>query len=252
MLLLKLLLVPTLIALITLAGRRWGPAVAGWLAGFPVVAGPLLLMIGVEQGPAFAAQAAQASLLAILANLAFSAGYSWAALRWPWWACVACGMLAFAGVGALLVAVPMPLWAALAVTVAGLLLAPHAFPRREAFVPPRGQPSPLELPARMIAGAVLTVAVTMSAQRLGPTASGLFSVFPVMALVFAVFSHATWGVAGTIGLLSGMVPGFYAFAMFCLLVALAVPRIGLATGFLVALACALLVQAASFKRPAIS
>ena len=39
MLLLKLLLVPTLIALITLAGRRWGPAVAGWLARFPVLGG---------------------------------------------------------------------------------------------------------------------------------------------------------------------------------------------------------------------
>lgn len=37
-------------------------------------------------------------------------------------------------------------------------------------------------------------------------------------------------------------------ATFCLLVALAVPRIGLGTGFLVALACALLVQAASFRR----
>ncbi len=248
MLLLKLLLVPTLIALITLAGRRWGPAVAGWLAGFPVVAGPLLLMIGAEQGPDFAAQAAQASLLAILANLAFSAGYSWAALRWPWWACVAAGMAAFAFAGALLIAVPMPLWAALSVTVAGLLAAPRAFPGREAFVPPRGQPSPLELPARMVAGAVLTVAVTMFASRLGPAASGLFSVFPVMALVFAVFSHLTWGVAGTIRLLSGMVPGFYAFATFCLLVALAVPRLGLAPGFLAALVCALVVQAASFRR----
>ncbi|MHB1121992.1 MAG: hypothetical protein ACYC0T_04620 [Ramlibacter sp.] len=39
-----------------------------------------------------------------------------------------------------------------------------------------------------------------------------------------------------------------AFATFCLQVALAVPRIGLALGFLAALACTLLVQAASFQR----
>lgn len=249
MLLLKLLLVPTLIGLITLAGRRWGPAVAGWLSGFPVVAGPLLLMIGIEQGPAFAAEAAQASLLAILANLAFSAGYSWGALRWPWWACVACGMAAFAVAGTLLVAFAMPLWTALAVTVAGLLAAPYAFPRHSEFALPLGRPSPLELPARMAAGAVLVVAVTMFARQLGPAFSGLFSVFPVMALVFGVFSHVAWGAAGAIRLLSGMVRGFYAFAVFCLLVALAVPRAGLALGFGVALACALLVQAASFRRP---
>ncbi|HWI82620.1 hypothetical protein [Ramlibacter sp.] len=248
MLLLKLLLVPTLIALITLAGRRWGPAVAGWLSGFPVVAGPLLLMVGLEQGPAFAAQAAQASLLGILANLSFSIGYSWGARRFPWYLCLGCGMLGFGVAGALLMAVPMALWTALAVTVAGLLVAPRAFPRSAPFVLPLAQPSPLELPARMAAGAVLSVAVTMSAQRLGPAFSGLFSVFPVMALVFGVFSHLTWGAAGAIRLLSGMVRGFYAFATFCLLVALAVPGAGLALGFLAALGGALLVQAASFKR----
>jgi len=248
MLLLKLLLVPTLIALITLAGRRWGPAVAGWLSGFPVVAGPVLLMIGLEQGPAFAAQAAQAALLAILANLSFSAGYSWAALRWPWWACLAVGLLAFCLAGALLLALPMPLWGALAVTVAGLLVAPRAFPRGREFELPAGQPSPLELPARMAAGALLTLAVTLSARRLGPDFSGLFSVFPVVALVFGVFSHLTWGAAGAIRLLSSMVRGFYAFATFCLVVALAVTRMGVALGFVVALACALLVQAATFRR----
>lgn len=248
MLLLKLFLVPSIIALVTLAGRRWGPAVAGWLAGFPVVAGPLLLMIGIEQGPVFAGAAAHASLLAVLANLGFSIGYSWAALRLPWYWCVVAGLAVFALAGALQMLVPLPLWAALAVTVAGLLLAPRAFPARMAFEPPRGAPSPLELPARMVAGAVLSVAVTMLAARMGPAFSGLFSVFPVMALVFAVFSHVGWGAAGTIRLLSGMVRGFYAFAMFCLLVALAAPRAGLVLGFLGALAGALLVQAATFRR----
>ena len=42
---LKLILVPALIAGVTLAGRRWGPAVAGWLSAFPVVAGPILLVM---------------------------------------------------------------------------------------------------------------------------------------------------------------------------------------------------------------
>lgn len=50
---LKLTLVPLLIYLVTLAGRRWGPAVAGWLA-FPIVAGPTLLTLALEQGLPFA------------------------------------------------------------------------------------------------------------------------------------------------------------------------------------------------------
>jgi hypothetical protein len=250
MLLLKLLLVPGLIALITLAGRRWGPTVAGWLSGFPVVAGPVLLMIGIELGPAFAARAAQSSLTAVLANLSFSIGYSWAALRLPWYGCVVAGALGFAATGAVLVSVPMSLSTAVAATVIGLLLAPRAFPRRDAAVLRVGTPSRLELPARMAAGTALSLAVTTFAQRLGPAFSGLFSVFPVMALVFGVFSHLAWGPAGAIRLLGGMVRGFYAFATFCLAVALGVPRFGTSTGFGLALGCALLVQAASYQRRA--
>ena len=247
MLLLKLLLVPSLIGLITLAGRRWGPAVAGWLAGFPVVAGPILLMIGIEQGPLFAAQGAQSALTGVLANLGFSIGYSWAALRFPWYACLALGLLAFGAAGTLLSLLSLPLWAAVALTAGGLWLAPRAFPKRE-FTMPLARHSPLELPARMIAGAALTVLVTVFAQRLGPAFSGLFAVFPVMSLVFGVFSHLAWGPAGAIRLLSGIVRGLYAFVAFCPAVAIAVPQLGLGFGFAAALACALAMQATTFRR----
>ena len=80
-LLLKLVLVPALIAGVTLAGRRWGPAVAGWLSAFPIVAGPILWFIALEQGAAFAAQAAVGTLSAVLGMLAFGLSYAWAATR---------------------------------------------------------------------------------------------------------------------------------------------------------------------------
>jgi hypothetical protein len=40
---LKLLLVPSLIGLVTLAGRRWGPTIAGRLTALPVVSVPIPL-----------------------------------------------------------------------------------------------------------------------------------------------------------------------------------------------------------------
>lgn len=85
---LKLLLVPTLIALVTLAGRRWGPGVAGWLSAFPILSGPILLILALEQGPAFAANAAHGTLLAVLAILVFSLAYAWTAQRRPWPDCL--------------------------------------------------------------------------------------------------------------------------------------------------------------------
>ncbi|RON08058.1 hypothetical protein BK659_17630 [Pseudomonas brassicacearum] len=50
-LLLKLSLIPGFLLLISLAGKRWGPSVAGWLSGLPVVVGPILFFLAVEQGP---------------------------------------------------------------------------------------------------------------------------------------------------------------------------------------------------------
>lgn len=50
MLALKLALVPAFLAALTMAGRMWGPSVAGWLAGLPVVAGPIVLLLALARG----------------------------------------------------------------------------------------------------------------------------------------------------------------------------------------------------------
>jgi hypothetical protein len=62
---LKLLLIPSFIGLVSLAGRLWGPTVAGWLAGLPVVAGPILFLLWLEQGAEFARSATVYSLAAV-------------------------------------------------------------------------------------------------------------------------------------------------------------------------------------------
>ena len=72
MLALKLLLVPSFLLLVTLAGKRWGPSVAGWLAGLPVVAGPIMFVLAVEHGELFTAHAATAALSAVFASVTFS------------------------------------------------------------------------------------------------------------------------------------------------------------------------------------
>jgi len=68
---LKLLLVPALLAAISMAGKRWGPGVAGWLAGFPSLTGPILLFLALERGPEFTTQAA-----VLLARLPLSTAVS--------------------------------------------------------------------------------------------------------------------------------------------------------------------------------
>lgn len=246
MLALKLFLVPVLLALITLAGRRWGPAIAGWLAGFPVLAGPILLLIALEQGAPFAVSAAGGSLLSVPAILCFCLAYAWAAIRLPWWLSLPLGLACYVATAAALMAAALPNAAVFVLTLVALALALvlPAFPRNGRFHPVR-PPSPAELPLRMLAAALLVLMITFFASHLGPRLSGLLSTVPLLSSLLAVFTHALSGPGAAIGLLRGMVIGFYALSTFAFALAFTLPTWGTAGGFLAALACAMLVHLAT-------
>ena len=93
---LKALLAPLLILLATLAGRRWGPGVGGWLAGLPLTSGPVSLILALEQGPEFAARAALGTLFGLVALAAFALAYGVAAPRTGWPGCLVVAFGAFA------------------------------------------------------------------------------------------------------------------------------------------------------------
>ena len=48
MLILRLIIVPLAVLLLGITERVHGPRVAGWLSGFPVIAGPLLVFLASE------------------------------------------------------------------------------------------------------------------------------------------------------------------------------------------------------------
>ncbi|MDS1024806.1 hypothetical protein RCF29_12255, partial [Burkholderia pseudomallei] len=106
MLALKLTLVPLFLLLVSIAGRRWGPSIAGWLAGLPVVAGPILFLVAVERGPAFGAHAALLSLSAIAASEAFSFAYAWTCRRHRRPLALAAGLAAWAAAASALARLP--------------------------------------------------------------------------------------------------------------------------------------------------
>lgn len=245
-LLLKLMLVPGLIAGVTLAGRRWGPGVAGWLSAFPVVSGPILFFMAIEQGPAFVAKAAQGTLSAVLAILAFGIAYAWATTRFTWPMSLALGFVAyFASVASLNHLTPS-LWQSAPAVLTALILVPRAYPC--AALPPASTALPKpgsDIVLRMLAGALLVWAVTHFASSMGAGLSGVFAMFPVMGSVLVVFSHRQAGPAFAIHLLKGMVLGYYAFSVFCIVLSLCLPAMGLTIGFASALGAALLIQALS-------
>lgn len=240
---LKLLLVPTLIAGVTFAGRRWGPGVAGWLSAFPILSGPILLVLALEQGPEFAAQAAHGTLLAVLAILVFSLAYAWTAMRRTWPDCLLVALCCWGLAVLALRELDTGLGLSFVAVLVALLLAPLAFPRVPRWV--RGRAVGGDLPWRMAAAVTLVLAVSALAASVGPRLSGLFAMFPVMSTVLVGFSHRQSGGAFAVRLLRGMVAGYFAFACFCAVLALGLPAHGIAIAFLAALAAALPVHAAA-------
>jgi len=238
---LKLLVVPTLLGLISVAGRKWGPGVAGWLAGFPVITGPILVFLATERGSGFAAQAASASLAAVSASTSFNLVYARVCRRSSWPLSLAAGLVAWLAAALVLERFAVTVWISLALALGALLVAPRFYPR--IALPTAFKPLPRsELLLRMAAGALLTLIVTTVAGRIGPSWSGLFAVFPLLGVVLSAFSHASNGPAFVIPLLRGMVVGHYSFSAFCLGVALLVPMYGSAIGFTASLLAALAVQ----------
>jgi hypothetical protein len=241
---LNLILVPLLIGGVTLAARRWGPSVGGWLSSFPVISAPILLSIALEHGAPFAATAAASTLAAVLANLAFTLAYAWSATRFSWPSCLAAG---FAGY--FLVVAGLNLWApslyvAVPVVLIGLLAAPRLYPLPVPGAQPAGEPMN-DIFWRMGTGVMLVFLVTQFASGLGPRLSGSFAMFPVLAPILAVFSHRHSGSAFAIHLLRGMVLGYYSFAVFCIVLSQMLPVTSVKNAFLVSLGCALLVQVVS-------
>ena len=226
---------PTLIGAITVIAQRGGPRVAGVLTALPVVAGPIAFFLAIEQGQVFAAHSAVATLAAVLAVGAFGVAYSNACLRVGPGPSLLAGMSGYALTALALQALDPPLLGALVIGLAAPLLArrllPHPpFPTRIASIPRA------EIAARMGAGAALVALVTSVADRLGPTWSGLLTVFPIATTVLTVSSHRRQGPEFTVHLLRGFASGLYSLVAFFAILALTLEPLGVAPAFALALA----------------
>jgi hypothetical protein len=242
-LLLKLLLAPLLVVGSSVAGRRWGAAVAGTLVALPIVAGPILFITCLEQGPRFGARAASASLLGLVSLAVFTVVFARASRRVGWVGALAAAWSATLALDLGLARLTVPPFAAFAVVLAAAWLALRVFPTAPAEAPAAPPRWPWwDLPGRAVATAALVVAVTTAAERVGPALTGVLAPFPIATSVVAAFVLAQQGTDGAVRTLRGVPRGLLGFAVFCLLVAVLVERLGTPATFAVAVAATLAVQ----------
>jgi hypothetical protein len=249
--LIELLVAPALVAVSTLVARRWGSRVGGVVSAFPAIVGPVLLILALAHGRAFAARAAEGTLLGLVSLAAFAFAYGRAAQRFDWWLSAALGWLA-AAVAALLAGASLggarsPVGLLVAVAALGLAwrALPAALPGPEVPAPRRG-----EIRLRMASAALLVALLASAAGALGAVAGGMLAALPVLACVLAVFTHRERGGAHAIALLRGMLAGMTSFVLFCQVIALTIVPYGIAPAFAAATGVALVVQAIAVYPPA--
>ena len=82
---LKLILAPVIIGSASLAGRKWGPTVSGWIVGMPLTSGPVIFFVALSNDVAFATNAALGVISGGLSLVAYALTYAWLATRFHWY-----------------------------------------------------------------------------------------------------------------------------------------------------------------------
>ena len=241
---LKLVLTPVLIGAASLAGRRWGSALSGWLIGIPFTSAPIAFFLAIDQGPGFAARAAEAIMAGAISQAAFCLAFAWTALRADWPPALVAATAGYAAATAALSVVLLSVAGAFVLVIIVLVVALFLMPATPARQGRRSAYPGWDLPARMLVATAFVIVLTAAAPVLGPRLAGLLAPFPLYGAVLAVFAYRMEGPGASVALLRGLLLGLFAFAGFFAVLSTLLERdIGLA--FAAAIVAAAIVQGAA-------
>ncbi|MEN9659066.1 MAG: hypothetical protein RL571_2531 [Pseudomonadota bacterium] len=237
-LIVKLFAAPLLIAAASLAGRRWGPQIAGLLGGLPLVAIPIILTLWLEHGPDYAIKVAGSASAGLWANVVYMLVLAHASRYFAWQDTIIAGWVAYLAVAFALAGSGLASSGFVSVSVlAGLWIAIYFIPRPLAI---SSSPLPkIELYARMLAALLLVLGLSSLSLMLGSTMTGVLAGFPVAATVIPAFTLANAGRNPLLLQLRGFLIGLTGFSVFFLVWTPLASQLGL-LAFAPALAAALL------------
>jgi len=234
----KLTATPLLIAIVTLIGRRWGPGVSGWFIGFPFVSAPISLVLALQYGPGFAAQAGLGSLGGQSAVCIYCLVYCLVAQHAGWPLSVTAALAAFLVVTFCWSLLSPGLLATLFIDIAVVLAVLRLIPRQASPSESLSHPK-WDIPARMAIAAAFVLALTTLANLLGPRLSGLVAMLPVFTSIMAPFAHHQQGAAAATQLLRGLVLGSVAFGAFYLVIVTSLLALPIAWAYVAAAAASI-------------
>ena len=240
-LLLKLAMVAGVVGLASWVTRRLGHAAGGWMAGLPVIAGPITGLLLLDLAPALVREVCLATLQCQPALMAYLVVMAHAAQRLSWPACLLLAIGAYLATGLLLLALALPAATALVLALASPALGLLVMPRQARQA--AAGPVPLdrtELLARMLVACLVAAGVMLGAQHLAAAWAGLLLAAPIAGLVLPAFTLPRHGGPATAALLAGFARGQVGFVVFFAAMVLALPRLAPLPAWLGSVASAVL------------
>lgn len=176
--------------------------------GWPLVTGPIIFIIFLQEGGAFAAKTAHGALLGQVSLIAFAWSYALVALKAPWYISITCATVTFIGSVYLVSLIHVPLWLTFLLLIVALYLVNKFWPKYEPITTPLSSPR-WELYLRI--GLVIALVFVLSefSQTLGPSLTGGFSTYPVIATIMGTFNHKRFGANAAISLHHGLMQRLY-------------------------------------------
>lgn len=240
---LKLILAPVILGGASLAGRRWGHAISGWLVGLPLTSGPVIFFLSLSHDTAFVASSVMGTLSGGFSLVAFCLVYAWLAIKFNWKISLAASLLIYFGIVSIMQNfVFLPLTSLIISVVLTILLGLWLMPRQSQLESNYVQPGPWDIPARILLGTTFIILLTEIAPFIGPRLTGLLATIPLYTAILTVFAHRLQGPAGAASVLRGLLFGLFGFAGFFLTLSLLIEHATIAVAFLCAIAATLAIQ----------
>jgi hypothetical protein len=230
-LLLKLIMAPVILGTASLAGRRWGAMVSGWLVGLPLTSGPVVFFLAISHDTGFALNATLGVLSGGISLVIYTLIYAWLAIYFRWPVAIICSLVAFSLSTAILQNFVFSLAYIFLVVVVLIIVALYAMPRAAINAEHEIKPGRWDIPSRILVGTSFILLLTGVAPWIGPRLTGLLATIPLYITILTVFAHLQQGSASAVHVLRGLLYGMFAFAGFFLVLGLLIEKASLAASF---------------------
>jgi hypothetical protein len=235
-LLLKMIITAGFVAVATLVAERSGPLVGGLIATLPISAGPVYVFLALDHSTGFLAESAVSSLAINPVIAAFALAYAFLAQRRGRVVSILAALALWLVLALIVHAFS---WTAVTACIFNIVTLPVclllARPLREATIP-RLPTRWTDIVARGVSVALLVAIVVLISSHVGPGATGILALFPIVMTSIMFILHGRVGGKAAAAVMASSVTGLIGLALAFLTLHLTVVPLGAAIALVLALA----------------